>query len=139
MRAMLPDLVLSAAPLFDRTTDGRAFVPTTANAAGARSGGPGRPAGRRGCALPWTVAGTPARSVIFGTLAVVLALSGAEGPAQAQAVTPHREPTIADLVRGAAQRFGIPERWITSVMQAESAFDAHATSPAGAMGLMQLM
>lgn len=136
---MLPDLILPAAPLFDRTTDGRSFVPTKSQAAGARSGGPGRPSGRRGCALPWTVASTPARSAILGTLALVLALSGAEGPAQAQAVAGHREPTVAEMVSEAAQRFGIPERWITSVMRVESAFDTRVTSPVGAMGLMQVM
>jgi soluble lytic murein transglycosylase-like protein len=43
------------------------------------------------------------------------------------------------MVREAAQRFEIPERWITSVMRVESAFDARATSPVGAMGLMQVM
>ncbi|WP_241491953.1 lytic transglycosylase domain-containing protein [Sphingomonas endophytica] len=39
----------------------------------------------------------------------------------------------------AAQRFGIPERWIRAVLRAESAGDARAISPAGAMGLMQVM
>ncbi|MEH3091315.1 MAG: lytic transglycosylase domain-containing protein [Agrobacterium cavarae] len=39
----------------------------------------------------------------------------------------------------AAQRFGIPERWIRAVLRAESAGDVRAISPAGAMGLMQLM
>jgi hypothetical protein len=43
------------------------------------------------------------------------------------------------MVSEAALRFGIPERWITSVMRVESAFDARATSPVGAMGLMQVM
>lgn len=39
----------------------------------------------------------------------------------------------------AAQRFGIPERWIRAVLRAESAGDVRAISPAGAIGLMQLM
>jgi len=39
----------------------------------------------------------------------------------------------------AAQRFGLPAQWIRVVMQAESAGVASATSPAGAMGLMQVM
>jgi len=39
----------------------------------------------------------------------------------------------------AAQRFGIPERWIVAVMRAESAGDARAISHAGAQGLMQVM
>lgn len=38
----------------------------------------------------------------------------------------------------AAQRFGIPAAWIRAVMGAESAVDATAVSPKGAMGLMQI-
>lgn len=43
------------------------------------------------------------------------------------------------LIEAASRRFGIPERIIRAVMQAESAGNPMATSPAGAMGLMQLM
>jgi len=39
----------------------------------------------------------------------------------------------------AAQRFELPAQWIRVVMQAESAGVASATSPVGAMGLMQVM
>ncbi|MFS8036711.1 lytic transglycosylase domain-containing protein [Xanthobacter sp. AM11] len=39
----------------------------------------------------------------------------------------------------AAQRFGIPAAWVRAVMRAESAVDATAVSPKGAMGLMQIM
>jgi len=42
-------------------------------------------------------------------------------------------------VAEAAQRFGIPERWIVAVMRAESAGNTHAISHAGAQGLMQVM
>ena len=45
----------------------------------------------------------------------------------------------AAFVAEAAQRFGMPERWIWAVMRAESAGDVRAISSAGAMGLMQLM
>ncbi len=45
----------------------------------------------------------------------------------------------AALVAEAAQRFGLSESLIRSVMAAESAGDAGATSHAGAMGLMQIM
>jgi len=50
------------------------------------------------------------------------------------------QPYIAE----ASQRFGIPQTWIAAVMQAESAGHTRLhgqpiTSPAGAMGLMQLM
>jgi soluble lytic murein transglycosylase-like protein len=89
--------------------------------------------------LPWTGASTPARSIVLGTLALIVALSWAEGPARAQTLAARPDPTLAEMVREAAQRFGIPERWITSVMRVESAFDARATSAVGAMGLMQVM
>ncbi|TXI87200.1 MAG: lytic transglycosylase domain-containing protein [Cupriavidus sp.] len=50
-----------------------------------------------------------------------------------------RPSPIAAIVTEAAQRAGIPEAWIWSVMRIESAGDMHAVSRAGAMGLMQLM
>jgi hypothetical protein len=46
---------------------------------------------------------------------------------------------FADFVAEAAQRFGVPIRWINAVMMLESGGDARAVSPAGAMGLMQIM
>lgn len=39
----------------------------------------------------------------------------------------------------AARRFDVPQRWIRAVIQQESAGEVQALSPAGAMGLMQLM
>lgn len=39
----------------------------------------------------------------------------------------------------AAGRFDVPQRWIRAVIQQESAGEVQALSPAGAMGLMQLM
>src|ERR1700730_164202 len=39
----------------------------------------------------------------------------------------------------AARRFDRPEAWVRAVMQAESGGAADATSPAGAIGLMQIM
>lgn len=42
-------------------------------------------------------------------------------------------------IRQAAQRFDVPQRWIRAVIQQESAGEVQALSPAGAMGLMQLM
>jgi hypothetical protein len=49
-----------------------------------------------------------------------------------------RDPIAAHIAE-AAQRFGIPERWIVAVMGAESAGGARAISHAGAQGLMQVM
>jgi soluble lytic murein transglycosylase-like protein len=45
----------------------------------------------------------------------------------------------ASFVEEAARRFSIPSSWIRAVMQAESAGDARALSPQGAIGLMQVM
>ncbi|RVK93180.1 lytic transglycosylase domain-containing protein [Sinorhizobium meliloti] len=45
----------------------------------------------------------------------------------------------AGYVTEAAKRFAIPEHWIRAVMRLESRNDPSATSPKGAMGLMQIM
>jgi soluble lytic murein transglycosylase-like protein len=63
----------------------------------------------------------------------------AASPAAAEPVDRWRS-----LIVEASARFGVPERWITRVMRAESAGRTTLggrpiTSPAGAMGLMQLM
>ncbi|MFT8244333.1 transglycosylase SLT domain-containing protein [Roseomonas sp. BN140053] len=42
-------------------------------------------------------------------------------------------------IREASARFDVPERWIREVMRQESGGRATATSPVGAMGLMQVM
>ena len=44
-----------------------------------------------------------------------------------------------DAIRDASARFAIDEHLIRSVIRQESAFDPHAVSRKGAMGLMQLM
>lgn len=53
---------------------------------------------------------------------------------RASRVDPH-----AAFIAEAAQRFGMPERWLRAVMRAESAGNVRAISSAGAMGLMQIM
>ncbi|MBE9604689.1 lytic transglycosylase domain-containing protein [Acetobacteraceae bacterium H6797] len=42
-------------------------------------------------------------------------------------------------IKEASQRFDVPERWIREVMRQESGGRTSATSPVGAMGLMQVM
>ena len=66
------------------------------------------------------------------------------GPTGATAQTaPVARPSAADPyaahIAEAAQRYGIPERWIRAVLRAESAGDVRAISSAGALGLMQVM
>lgn len=138
-----------AIPLFDRLRD-YSSVPINACKAGARSGGPGRPNGRREAALPWTGASTVARARLFeGSLRAVVPLLVAltvsnsaavaeTRPAEATASYRTSDP-VADFVEAASRRFGIPARWILAVIDVESAGDARARSPKGAMGLMQIM
>lgn len=62
--------------------------------------------------------------------------------AQAQTVPPvpaEASTQLADFVSEASQRFGVPVAWIRALMRVESANDARAVSPKGAMGLMQIM
>ena len=89
-----------------------------------------------------------------GRLAVVrrrilpLLLSGltfaapAACPALAQSL-PATRVAIADPhaahIAEASQRFAIPQAWIVAVKRAESHDDVRAVSPAGALGLMQIM
>jgi len=76
--------------------------------------------------------------VVLGALAVCagpnMAMAQSASVTRRVAVVPY-----AAHIAEAAQRFGIPERWIRAVLRAESAGDVRAISPAGAMGLMQVM
>ncbi|MCP1908920.1 hypothetical protein J2R96_001400 [Bradyrhizobium elkanii] len=125
-------------------------VPTNDCAAVARSGGPGRPNGRREAALPWTGTSTAARLRLFeGSLRAVvplfiaLTMSNAAAVAETQPAKPSESHQAGDpfskFVEQASLRFDVPVRWIHAVLDVESAQDARAKSPKGAMGLMQIM
>jgi soluble lytic murein transglycosylase-like protein len=60
----------------------------------------------------------------------------AEGRAQPAA---RRTEAYVEHIRGAAQRYRLPEALLLAVMAVESNFDSRALSDKGAMGLMQLM
>lgn len=83
------------------------------------------------------------RRLIHLSLLGLLATAQFPGSVAAQVASsaqssPARHPW-AGHVADAAQRFGIPERWIWVVMRVESNGDVRAVSSAGAMGLMQIM
>ena len=126
-------------------------VPLDGLSAVARSIGQGRSqTGAR--ALPLTDASTVARFGRRGVASPVrialLLLSGlcvvamSHVAALAQSVTmerPSRADPYADDIVQASLRFGIPAEWIRAIIRVESAGDARAISPAGAIGLMQIM
>lgn len=72
-----------------------------------------------------------------------LAFAGAMPAPSLAKTSPIERPAAASpyarAVAEAAQRFGIPERWIWAVMRVESGGRVRAVSPKGAMGLMQIM
>lgn len=77
-------------------------------------------------------------------VAMVAVLSALTSPpVVAQTVPPPSAPVAADpfaaFVEEAARRFAVPALWVRLVMRAESAGDAAAVSPKGAIGLMQIM
>jgi soluble lytic murein transglycosylase-like protein len=83
------------------------------------------------------------RACAAAVFAAITLTCGVPAYAQTAAVRVAQAGSVADrfaaLIAEAAQRSGIPASWIRAVMQAESAGDARAVSPKGAMGLMQIM
>ncbi len=63
--------------------------------------------------------------------------ASAGGPQPAPAAS--RPDGFRELVDQAARRHGLDPALVDAVVRAESGYDPHATSPAGAAGLMQLM
>ncbi len=81
-----------------------------------------------------------AASAVAGYEAEEAAVGPAAPATPAKPPTPAPEPpTPAELAASAAKKFALPETFVRSVMKAESAFQAGAVSPKGAIGLMQLM
>lgn len=139
----------TAIPLFDRSQH-HSSVPTRFATAVARSGGPGRPQGRRERASPWTVASTMAGfrllraatciSVVVTTVLPFDALADVRSAVPAaHSLSRSRVESFAAFIAEASRRFAIPEHWIRAVMRLESAANERAISPKGALGLMQIM
>lgn len=85
---------------------------------------------------------TTAAAFAVGATLAIPTKAPLASPAHAQSrpakVAGVAEP-FAAFVAEAAQHFRIPASWIRAIMHAESREDARATSPKGAMGLMQIM
>ena len=139
----------SVIPLFDRSQH-HSSVPTKSATAVARSGGPGRPRGRRKRALLWTAASTMAGfrvlwaatciSVVVTTVLPFDALADVRSTVPAvHSPSTSRVESFAAFIAEASRRFAIPEHWIRAVMQLESGANERAISPKGALGLMQIM
>ena len=120
----------SVIPLFGQNTD-HSSVPAKVRTAVARSGGQGRPSGRRVSASPLTAASTMAALRSLGTmLCIVMILaasmlsSSAAHAGQVSSAT-HRASgksfhPFAAFVTEASRRFAVPEHWIRAVMHVES-------------------
>ena len=61
------------------------------------------------------------------------------GPARSGRAPSGRSARYDHLIESAARQYGVPAALVKAVVAAESAFNARAVSPKGAMGLMQLM
>jgi len=139
----------SAIPLFGQVLH-HSSVPTNDCAAVARSGGPGRPNGRCEATLPWTAASTAADLRLFeGSLRVVVPLIVTLVVYRVPVVAETRPGGIsagyrpadpfADFVEVALRRLGVRVHWTRAIIDVESTGDVRATSPKGAMGLIQIM
>ena len=75
-------------------------------------------------------------------LSGLLSTAAAPDLSVAQSVAIEQQAPVdpyAVFIAEASRRFGVPEGWIRAVMRVESRGDVRAISPAGAMGLMQVM
>ena len=85
------------------------------------------------------------RHALLPVLLVAMGMPWSSAPALAKSRSGSAVPRAggqspwAPLVAEAAARFAVPEAWLAAVLAAESGGDPAAVSPAGAMGLMQLM
>lgn len=84
-----------------------------------------------GAMLAVVLLSSPTTGIVYSAQAEPFITKQSKGKATAD--------PFADFVADAAQRFGVPIPWIIAVMMQESGGSVHAVSPAGAMGLMQIM
>jgi soluble lytic murein transglycosylase-like protein len=79
----------------------------------------------------------PATVHVRGTTAIRATHVAVAVPARSSSATP--ETTVDEIILREAARHGVRPELVRAVIRVESAFDPHARSAKGAMGLMQLM
>lgn len=77
--------------------------------------------------------------LLLSGLSFVTAPSAIGWAAAAAIERPLESDAYGDHIAEAAERFALPAAWIRAILSAESNGDRRATSPKGAMGLMQIM
>jgi hypothetical protein len=80
-----------------------------------------------------------AAAIVMMSLLAVTSVAAAQQPSLPSRPMLIASDAMTGFVTEASQRFGVPDAWIRAAMQVESAGDSSSTSPAGAMGLMQVM
>ncbi len=68
-----------------------------------------------------------------------VSLAQAMGTATVRPMSAKLSPEILEIVQKYSRQFGVDPALVQAVITAESGGDAHAVSPKGAMGLMQIM
>ena len=83
---------------------------------------------------------SPSRPFLFVALLVASAShSHPQSPPRDATARPTHTAAVVAAIAEASLRFAVPETWIRAVIRAESNGDASIVSPAGAIGLMQVM
>lgn len=86
----------------------------------------------------WQISARRAALLLLASLAAASVSIGSLAQTRPQHGTRVVGPFAAHIAE-ASRRFGMPVHWISAVLQAESNGDRRAVSPAGAIGLMQIM
>ncbi|HWB50360.1 MAG TPA: lytic transglycosylase domain-containing protein [Stellaceae bacterium] len=86
----------------------------------------------------WVIGVVTLVAIVMGTGIVSPAVAQTTSAAPSSSASAAIDPFGA-FIKEAARRFGVPALWLRIVMEAESAGDARAVSPKGAIGLMQIM